>query len=280
VFRKTSGSVLCPSCGKLVGVADDICWNCGRRNPGMWGFAPLLQRLGNDFGFVNVTIFGCMALYLATLLVDVQGIRMNGLSILAPSFHSLFRFGASGALPVYGYGRWWTVLSAGWLHGNILHIAMNLMWLRQLAPATAETFGASRMIIIYVLSGAAGFLLTSSAGLLIGAIPVLGGAPFTVGASAPIFGLLGALVLYGRRAGSSLAGSQAWTYAVMLFIFGAIMPAVDNCAHLGGFIGGYAVARWLDPRRPERIDHMVAAMILLAATALSVLASLLHGILF
>jgi len=35
--RQKSGSELCSSCGKLVGVRDDVCWNCGRRNPGLWG---------------------------------------------------------------------------------------------------------------------------------------------------------------------------------------------------------------------------------------------------
>jgi membrane associated rhomboid family serine protease len=58
------------------------------------------------------------------------------------------------------------------------------------------------------------------------------------------------------------------------------MPRVDNYAHLGGFAGGYLVARWLDPLQPERINHMIAAVFLFAVTALSVLASLLHGKLF
>ena len=44
--RRTSGSVVCPSCGSLVGVRDDKCYNCGRSNPGLWGFAPLLRQLG------------------------------------------------------------------------------------------------------------------------------------------------------------------------------------------------------------------------------------------
>ena len=43
--RKTSGSVVCPSCGSLVGVNDERCYTCGRANPGMWGFAPALRHL-------------------------------------------------------------------------------------------------------------------------------------------------------------------------------------------------------------------------------------------
>jgi len=51
--RQTTGSVVCTSCGRLVGVNDETCYNCGRRNPGLWGFGPLLRRLGNDLGFVR-----------------------------------------------------------------------------------------------------------------------------------------------------------------------------------------------------------------------------------
>src|SRR6185436_1613180 len=67
--RQKTGSVVCPSCGSLVGVNDEQCYTCGRRNPGLWGFAPLLRRLGNDFGFVPLVTYGCSALYVAGLVV-------------------------------------------------------------------------------------------------------------------------------------------------------------------------------------------------------------------
>jgi rhomboid protease GluP len=188
-------------------------------------------------------------------------------------------FGASGALPVYGQNRWWTLLSAGWLHGSVLHILFNMMWVRQLGPATAEMYGPGRMVIIYTVAGMAGFLVSSTAGLLFGNMPIpfLRGATLTVGASAPIFGLLGALVYYGRRAGSSMVGAQALQFAVILGLFGFIMPGIDNYAHGGGFAGGYLVARWLDPLRPERMDHLAGAAICLVLTALSILVSIATG---
>ncbi len=69
--RQTVGSVVCPSCGRLVGVQDDRCYNCGRLNPGLWGFAPMLRRLGNDLGFVPLIIGGSAVLYLVGLLLTV-----------------------------------------------------------------------------------------------------------------------------------------------------------------------------------------------------------------
>ena len=205
---------------------------------------------------------------------------MNGMSILAPSTRSVLILGASGATPVFAYGRWWTVLSAAWLHGNLLHIVFNLLWIRQLAPAVEELYGSSRTIIIYTIASVTGFLLSSWGGLVFASAPIffLRGAGITVGASASIFGLLGALVAYGRRTGSSHIGSQAMTYAVILFIFGFVMPNIDNYAHLGGFLGGYAAAHLLDPLRPERLDHLIVAMICIAATVLSVIASVVTAL--
>jgi rhomboid protease GluP len=280
--RQRFGSVVCPSCGSLVGVQDDRCYSCGRRNPGMWGFAPLVRRLGNDLGFVPLVIGGCTVLYLLSLLLSgPRALGAGGIgSILSPSPLVLLMFGASGAYPVFGLGRWWTVLSAGWLHGSLLHILFNMMWVRQLAPAIADMYGPGRTVIIYTIAGIAGFLVSSVAGyaFIDLPIPLLRGAEFTIGASASIFGLLGALVHYGRRSVSSALTSQALTYAVVLFVFGLIMPGIDNFAHAGGFAGGYVASIWLNPLRPERADHVFAALLCLVLVAASILASVVLGL--
>ena len=75
-------------------------------------------------------------------------------SLLAPETGRSCCFGVSGAYPVFGYGRWWTVLSAGWLHGSALHILFNMMWVRDLGPPTADIYGGARMVIIYTVSSA------------------------------------------------------------------------------------------------------------------------------
>ena len=262
----------------LVGVDDDRCYNCNRRNPGLWGFAPALRSLGYDLGFVPFVIGGCMILYALTLVFSGGNIGMRGIfGLMAPSQEALFLFGASGGIPVFRADRWWTVLSAGWLHGSALHILFNMMWVRQLAPATAEMYGPGRTVIIYTAAGIAGFALSSFAAAFIPPLLVLRGGAFSVGASASIFGLLGALVYYGRRSGSSAVGSQALSYALMLGLFGFLMPGIDNYAHAGGFAGGYLAARLLDPLKAERVDHIVAAVVCLAAAVLSVIVSVVHG---
>ena len=280
--RQTTGSVVCASCRSLVGVNDDTCYNCGRRNPGLWGFGPMLRTFGNDLGFVSLVVYGCTALYIISLALTVAlgGNIMgsgNPLTMLSPHPRIQFLLGASGAEPVFAYGRWWTVLSASWLHGGVLHILFNMLWVRQLGPATADIYGPGRMVIIYTVAGAAGFAFSSLGGFFMGwmPIPFLRGAYLTVGASAAIFGLLGALVYYGRRGGSSIIRSEAMGYAITLGIMGFILPNVDNYAHGGGFLGGYLAGMWLDPLKPERMDHLIGAALCLVLTALAIAASVI-----
>lgn len=284
--RQTEGSVLCTSCGVLVGVNDPTCYNCQRRNPGLWGYAPLFRSLGNDLGFVTLVMGACISLYVLSLLLSGGGMR----TMLAPRNDVLFALGSSGAVPVFEYGRWWTLITAGWLHGGVLHILFNVLWIRQLGPAVAELYGAGRMVIIYTVAGIIGFAFTSLAGQYLNdywrMVPLfgpllgrmLGGAGFSVGASAPIFGLFGALVYYGRRTGSRHIGEAGLQYALTVGLFGLIMPGVDNLAHLGGFAGGYAAGRMLDPLKPERIDHLVGAVVCLLATAIAIVASVVTAL--
>jgi rhomboid protease GluP len=245
----------------------------------LWGFAPAVRRLGHDMGFVPFVTGLCVIVYVLTLVWSRGDIGMNGLfGFLGPNQLSLFMFGASGAMPVFRFHRWWTVLSAAWLHGGLLHIVFNLMWIRQLAPAVADLYGPGRMVITYTAGAILGFAATSIAGEYMPHLPFLQGAGITVGASAPIFGLLGALVYYGRRSGSSAVRGQAMNWAITMFIFGLIMPGVDNYAHAGGFAGGYLAGRWLDPLKKETINHLVGALVCLALSVLSIVASLLHGL--
>ena len=272
--RQTSGSVVCASCGYLVGVKDDKCYHCGRRNPALFGFAPALRSLGHDAGFVPFVTGLCAVMFAAMLIWGGVGMRPGLFSFLSTSCDSSVFFGGAGAVPVFYEGRWWTLLSASWLHGSLLHIFFNMMWIRQLAPGVGELYGPGRMIIIYTVAGVVGFAASSAAGEFLSFLPPpLSGAGLTVGASASIFGLLGALVYYGQRTGSRHVHAQAVTWAATMFIFGLIMPGVDNYGHAGGFVGGYLAGRVLDPLKQEQINHIAIAVGCLALTVLAILAS-------
>ncbi len=286
MLRKTSGSVVCPSCGSLVGVNDDRCYTCGRAKPGMWGFAPVLRRLGSDLGFVPLVVGLSSVMYVLSLALSGAAIlQPRGLlNLFAPATDTLAFLGASGATPVFILGNWWSLLSATWLHGSLLHILFNMMWVRDIGPSTADVIGPGRTIIIYVISGVCGFLLSSIAGMYFPPIRLLfvtiAGAPITVGASASIFGLLGALVHYGRKSGSSLVHAQAKQWALVLFIYGLIMPGVDNFAHAGGFLGGYITSAFFNPLTREKGDHLLVAVLLLALTLVAIGMSMIKGWVF
>jgi len=243
----------------------------------MWGFAPALTRLGRDMGFVPFVITGCVVVYALTVLVDFH--PSGGLfDLFSPSFRSLRYFGGTGVYPVLIDGAWWTLLTATWLHGNLIHILMNMMSLRNVAPIVSEFYGASRMIIIYVLSGLVGFI-ASTFGTAYLRIPFLGGGGVTIGASAAIAGLIGAVFYYGHRTGNRHVADQAKMWIFMFLIMGFAFRGIDNWAHIGGLAGGYLSSKLLDPLYPERMDHFLIAIALIAISVIALVVSLIHGLL-
>jgi rhomboid protease GluP len=143
----------------------------------------------------------------------------------------------------------------------------------------ADLLGPARTVIIYTVGGVTGFALSSFAGAFLPALPFLRGAAFTVGASASVFGLIGALYHYGRT--SSIARQQANFIIVQAVMFGVLFgpnSGIDNYAHLGGFAGGYLTSAFLNPLTRERGDHVIIAVACLAASAVAVIASIVTGL--
>jgi len=264
------GSMICPGCRKLINTDAERCPYCGAWRPGLFGLAPRLQRLvGGRLDLDAVVIAGCVALYLLALALQPEAIfrPRSLLSILSPGPRALYMLGMTSG-PVWHAGWWWTLLTAIYLHGGLLHIFFNLMWVRQLGPAVTSVYGPGRSFILFSLSGALGFLLSNLAS----------GAP-TVGASGSIFGLLAALLVYGRRRHVSLLTAQLWQYAVVLFVLGFVMPGVNNWAHFGGFAGGWLAASLMrfDDERRETPWVQLAALALLALTVAGVILSLVSA---
>jgi rhomboid protease GluP len=264
MFRKRSGSGLCWACGKLNRVDARVCFYCGRPNPALWGFGPALRRLAGRPDFARLVTIACVALYVAALLLDPSAaLRPRGmLDLLSPGDRALWALGMTGAVP-WALGRWWTLLTAIYLHGGLLHLVFNLLWIRQLAPAVEELFGGARLVLIFTASGVAGFALSNAAGV-----------GTTIGASGAVFGLLGAMVAYGRSRGGAfgmLVVRQYWQWALLLFVMGFLMAGVNNVAHAGGFAGGYLSALLLGHEDRHRASgiHRVAAAAALAVTALA-----------
>ena len=255
MFRKTSGSILCPSCGRLTNADARECLICGRRNPGMWGFAGPLRALFRRRHVVDVVSVACIVLYVIMLLLDPAGaLRARGLfDILPTSQAAEIAAGATGAVP-WRAGAWWTVLTAIYLHGNLVHLVFNIISIRVLGPPVEEQYGPARTMVIFTVSGVVGFAASNYLGY-----------PLTLGASGAVFGLLGAMVAYGQKRGGTFGTMmlRQWgLLALLLFVSGFQMSNVNNVAHAGGFVGGYvaALAVALLERKPvSGLDHLLAA---------------------
>jgi len=252
-------AILCPRCHQLVGNDAPRCPHCGQVQPGLWGFTSLMRKLGLRLDFTRLITVSCVGLYILSLLVDpsavFEGGFSNPLALLSPSGQASFMLGMTGSEPVFRYGHWWTLITAMYLHGGLLHIFFNMMWVRQLGPVVEDLFGPFRLFAIFTVAGITGFLLST-----------LVGHGITLGASGSIFGLLAAAIAYGRHTGAQLFTRQFLQWAVLLFIMGFVFPGVDNWAHGGGFIGGYAVA-YVFSRSQEREGisaYLIGGLCLLA----------------
>lgn len=230
-------SMLCPNCRKLISSDEPACPYCGTARPGaLWkrGVLSGFSLLGVDP--VKAIIILNASFYLFSLLLNPSslGLSANPMTFLSPSGEGVFLLGATGTLPIDAYGRWWTLVSASFLHGGILHIFFNMMALRQLAPFILAEFGFNRFAILYLWTGVAGFFLS-----------YLAGVPFTIGASASLCGLIGAILYYGKsRRGfyGEAIYRQALGWVVGLVIFGLFFPGINNWAHGGGLASGIAIA--------------------------------------
>ena len=259
MVRQTQGSMICPQCGKLIGVNEEKCPFCGAWRPGLFGYAPAIQRwFGRRLDLVALIVTSCVVLYVAALALQPGEIfRLHGFfSILSPGSRALYQLGMTGGL-AWRQGWWWTLLTAIYLHGGLLHIFFNLMWIRNLGPAVTEVYGPARAFVVFSIAGAVGFLLSNLAS----------GAP-SIGASGSIFGLLAALIVYGRRRGSMAMTAQLWQWAVVMFLMGFALTGVNNWAHAGGFAGGWvsAEAMRFDDEKRESLAVQITALALLAIT--------------
>ena len=258
-MRQVEGSVVCSQCGRLVGVNERQCPFCGAWRPGLFGWATTLRRtLGGRLDLFSAIVTACVTLYaLACLLQPEALMRQTGLlSLLAPGYRALWQLGMTGGFAMER-GWWWTLLTAMYLHGGLLHIVFNMMWIRNLGPAVAEVYGPGRAFLQFNAAGAGGFLLSNLAS----------GVP-TIGASGSIFGLLAALIVYGRRRGSSIVTKQLWQWAIILGMFGFLMPGINNWAHGGGFAAGWigAYLMNLDDDRQDSSWVLLASLALIAVT--------------
>jgi rhomboid protease GluP len=192
----------------------------------MSGFIPSETFVTSLFLLLNI------GLYVATIVASSKAGNGNAL-FGGPDGITLLRFGAKLS-EFIGAGQWWRLLTAGFLHGGLLHIFMNGYGLMDLGSQVERLYGPRRMIVIYTAATLGGF-----------GVSALWTRGMSVGASAGIFGLLGALLaLTMKHEGPAMEVMRAayLRYAIYGLAIG-FLPGlrIDNGAHIGGLAAGFVV---------------------------------------
>jgi rhomboid protease GluP len=258
VMDKERHSLLCPNCRKLISRDEQRCPHCGIANPGSWWKNNIGAKVffGTD-QLIKWIIYTNVVLYIISLLLYPwsSGLSLNPLALLSPSNKGLIILGATGTVPIDRLGRWWSLISANYLHGGIFHILFNMIALRQIAPLVLSQYGINRMVILYTLSGVIGFFVSYLVGI-----------PFTIGASAAVCGLIGATLYYGKSRGGLYGQTifkQIGGWALGIFLFGLLMPGINNWGHGGGLVAGALLAVLLGYK--ERARELLVYKALAAA---------------
>ncbi len=159
-------------------------------------------------------------------------------------FDSNYSLVAHGALygPLVMRGEWWRIVTGGFMHGGIAHIALNMFALYQLGNFVEAALGAPRMLAIYTISLFGGGL----------AVVYFSPGDVTVGASGAIFGLFGALLAIGVRLGARGRSLIASTLPILLInlAFTFAVPFISKAGHLGGLASGFLAGLALFMLRP------------------------------
>ncbi|MHB9145434.1 MAG: rhomboid family intramembrane serine protease [Symbiobacteriia bacterium] len=217
-----------------------------------WGRRPLPGR--NLLQGPWVTNLMLAAIWAVFVLMMAQTGFMNILGDF--SGQTLVRWGSQYS-PAIVRGQWWRLTTAMFLHGSLMHIGFNSYALYVLGPSLENLYGHGRVLFVYLGAG----IIASTASFLMGTSNA-------IGASGAVFGLMGAYLYYAwyvpgtarRRLWSGI-----WPTLLINLVIGVTVPFIDNWAHLGGLIGGFALSALagLPDEKPVTIRRL-AGVILLA----------------
>ncbi|HME56703.1 MAG TPA: rhomboid family intramembrane serine protease [Terracidiphilus sp.] len=188
-------------------------------------------------------------------------------SAVSPTSDQLMHWGADNAGSVLIQGQWWRIVTAMFVHVGFLHLALNMWCLWNLGLLAEPLMGSEGVLEVYILTGAAGNLLSTCVNWIwplhdsAGAVYFPAGA----GASGAVFGIAGALIILLKSHRlpvpplelKKLRKSVIYFAAINLVIgfsisFGTRVigsgVSIDNMAHLGGFMCGMLYAAPMVPR--------------------------------
>jgi rhomboid protease GluP len=241
-----------------------------------FGMAAASRSLSRLLPTTSPATYGILSLscllYGASLLATV---RSGGFQAPSGGFFGIFNLGAINGVVLQRLGAslpWpidlvqpWRLVMASFLHGSLMHIGFNMWVLMDIGPQIEELYGSARYFFIYVAAGIGGYILSGLVG------------HFSVGGSASLLGLIGLLLaVTTKRSGASMQmlRSQLIKWLIYIAIMGFVISGIDNLAHLGGLISGFALGKLMVDRPPMSQQERTRADLLGWTTAIVVIASL------
>lgn len=199
-----------------------------------------------------------IAMFIATVVI--------GGEVMHPPSGVLYALGANTIDTLHGEP--WRLITAMFLHGGLIHIAMNMLCLYQ-GRVLVPYYGSLGFVVLYLVAGLVGGIAS-----LIG----VDSSHLSIGASGAVFGVFGALfvVIYQRRheLGPELTKSQLLSLGQFFglnFVLAFFIPGIDHKAHVGGLLGGAACAWFMrsqrDPDAKRRLTAVGGAGVSLTALA-------------
>ena len=178
---------------------------------------------------------------LGVLAITVAVFAAQEVSIWLRGFDAVLEWGMKDRGGLHA-GELWRLVTPIFIHAGVLHLAVNMYSLFVIGPAVERFFGRVRLLVVYLLSGVSGVVL--SLALNPGR---------SVGASGAIFGLLGALTAFvyeHRKLFGAAASAQLRQIGMVLAInlVLSLTPGIDAWGHLGGLIAGAACGVLFGPR--------------------------------
>jgi rhomboid protease GluP len=190
------------------------------------------------------------------------GMALSSSTVMDFPVRELVVWGANvGALTFSG--EWWRLLTCVFVHGGLLHIAFNMWCLWNLGALCESLYGRWTYAAVYLVCGVGASLASAV------------WHPYTpsVGASGAIFGLAGALIAAFKLGEfsvprSALSGTlrSLGAFVVYNLIFGAVIPGIDNVAHIGGLITGLVLGGLIALIAPQQAQAQRRVAVFLVVT--------------
>jgi membrane associated rhomboid family serine protease len=211
-------------------------------------------RTGSRPDLVTLTLIGInVAVFIITTASGAS--LLNGSGGGASSIYAKFAL-----VPVQvAHGEWWRLFTSAFLHYGIFHIGFNMYALYIIGPPLEAALGRLRYVVLYVLAGVGGALLSVALG------PI---GEQAAGASGAIFGVFGAFYVVARHRNVQTNGIVVTIVVNLIFTFA--ISNIDWRAHVGGLITGGLVAAIYAFAPGARRNQLQAAGVVILALVMAV----------